>query len=75
LPAFAEQDAGSDWNDLVRGEGRDAARQQLRNGFAVAERERMALNYAASHDEDLDRSHASASTGNRDSAQKLELER
>jgi putative DNA primase/helicase len=75
LPAFAEQDAGSDWNDLARGQGRDAARQQLRNGFAVTERERMALDYAVSDDEDPVRSHASGSMSNRDSAQKLELER
>ncbi len=75
LPAFAEQDAGSDWNDLVRGQGPDVARQQLRNGFAVAERERMALNYAVSRDEDLDRSHATGPMRDRDIAQRLELER
>lgn len=74
-PVFAEQDAGSDWNDLARGQGRDAAWRQLRNGFAVAERERMALNHAVSHDEDPDHSDASASKRNREGGQNLELER
>ncbi len=75
LPAFAEQDAGSDWNDLVRGQGRDAASRQLRNGFAVAARERMVLNVAVRHDRELDLSLASASMGNSDSMPELELDR
>ena len=52
LPAFAEQDAGSDWNDLARGQGRGAARQQLMAGIAIAEREQMVQSYAASRDEE-----------------------
>jgi len=75
LPDFAEQDAGSDWNDLVRGQGRDAGHEQLRNGFAVAARERMALNHAVSHGDEQDVSRAAAPMRNRDSVQKLELER
>jgi phage/plasmid primase-like uncharacterized protein len=74
-PVFAEQDAGSDWNDLVRGQGSDAARQQLRNGFAVAARERMTLSDAVSRDGEPDRSHSSASTRDRDSVRQLDLER
>jgi phage/plasmid primase-like uncharacterized protein len=75
LPAFAEQDAGSDWNDLVRGQGRDAAQQQVRDAFAVAARERMALDHALGHGDKPDLSSASMSMRNRDSVQKLELER
>ena len=75
LPGFAEQDAGSDWNDLVLGQGRDAAYEQLRSGFAVAARERMAVNHGVSHGDEPDLSLAPASMRNRESVQKLELER
>jgi phage/plasmid primase-like uncharacterized protein len=47
LPAFAEKDAGSDWNDLARGRGREVARQQLVAAIAVAEREQAVHAFAA----------------------------
>jgi putative DNA primase/helicase len=75
LPVFTEQDTGSDWNDLLRGKGSDAARQQLRNGFAVAERERMALNPVVSDDQNPHRSHTSAPVRIRDSEQQRDVER
>jgi len=75
LPAFAERDAGSDWNDLARGQGRDAARQQLMAGIAIAEREQMVRSHAVSRDEVLSLSHAPALTHNRDRLQEVELER
>jgi len=75
LPAFAEQDAGSDWNDLARGQGRDAARQQLMAGIAIAEREQMVRSHAASHDEAPSLSQAPALIHSRDRMQGVELER
>ena len=74
LPAFAEQDAGSDWNDLARGQGREVARQQLRNGFAVAEREQMISSRAPTRDGEQDLSHAPAPIHSRDRMQEVELE-
>jgi len=75
LPAFAQQDAGSDWNDLVRGQGRDAARQQLMAGIAIAEREQVVRSHAVSRDEGPSPSHASALAHSRDRMQEVELER
>jgi phage/plasmid primase-like uncharacterized protein len=39
LPGFAVRDAGSDWNDLARSVGSDAARRQLQVAIAIVERE------------------------------------
>lgn len=75
LPTFLGQDAGTDWNDVVRGQGSDAARQQLRDGFAIAARERMALTHAVSDEAAPDRSRAPTSMRDRDSVQTNELER
>ena len=75
LPVFAEQEAGSDWNDLVRAQGSNATRQQLRAGVAVAARERTVSNHVVTDRHAADLSHTSESTRNRDSAEKLELER
>jgi putative DNA primase/helicase len=75
LPAFAEQDAGSDWNDLARGQGKGAARQQLMAGIAIAEREQMVRSDGASRDEALSPSQAPALTHSRDRMQEVELER
>jgi putative DNA primase/helicase len=60
LPAFQEQDAGSDWNDLVRGEGRDSARHQILAAIAVAEREQIEQVLTTDRDREEDRapSHA-----------------
>ena len=75
LPAFAEQDAGSDWNDLAREQGKGAARQQLMAGIAIAEREQMVQSYAVSRDEERDLSHAPTPMHSRDRGQEVELER
>jgi len=42
LPQFAVNESGSDWNDLVRLRGKDAARVELQVAIAGAERERVA---------------------------------
>ena len=55
LPTFAEHDAGSDWNDLARSEGRDAARQQLRSAIAIAEREQIVAGLTMTRDHEQDR--------------------
>jgi len=75
LPTFAEQDAGSDWNDLARGQGRGVARQQLMAGIAIAEREQMVRSDAVSRDEAPSLSHAPAMARSRDRMQEVELER
>ena len=72
LPGFAEQDTGSDWNDLARGQGMDIARRQLKDAVAIAEREQMVRDAVAGRlERDEDRSHA---TG-RMRASEVELER
>jgi putative DNA primase/helicase len=77
LPAFAEQDAGSDWNDLARGQGREVARQQLIGAIAVAEREQAVQAYASARylvpDRGLSRTAGLAL--NRDRTQEIEMER
>ena len=77
LPAFAEQDGGSDWNDLARGQGRDVARQQLMGAVAIAERVQIAQRYAAARDMKQDRglSHAPASALRQERTPEVELER
>jgi putative DNA primase/helicase len=50
LPRFAAQDAGSDWNDAVRTQGREAARMQILIGLAISEREQMTRSFAAARD-------------------------
>jgi putative DNA primase/helicase len=55
LPAFAAHDRGSDWNDLARSEGRDAARRQFVAAVAIAEREQIVQGLAADRDREQDR--------------------
>lgn len=61
LPVFAEQDAGSDWNDLARGQGMDIARRQLTGAIAIAEREQMVRDAAVAPPE-RDHAHSNQST-------------
>ncbi len=77
LPAFGENDAGSDWNDLVRSEGREAARQQLRGAIAVAEREQIVarLHEANGREQEPDLSHSSVQTADRTQTADMEMER
>ena len=77
LPYFAERDAGSDWNDLARGQGREAMRQQLMGAIAIAEREQIARHYAESRDRerDHDHSHAPIQSLGRERTSEVELER
>ena len=77
LPYFAERDAGSDWNDLARGQGREAMRQQLMGAIAIAEREQIARGYAAARnmERDCDQSRAPTQTLGRERTPEVELER
>ena len=56
LPTFAENDLGSDWNDLMRSAGPDDARRQLMTAIAITEREQLAQGLAASRNEEHSRS-------------------
>ena len=77
LPAFAEQDAGTDWNDLARSQGREMARQQVMGAIAGAEREQIAQGYAVARDVEQDRglSHVTARAFSLDLAPEVEVER
>jgi phage/plasmid primase-like uncharacterized protein len=77
LPYFAERDAGSDWNDLARGQGREAMRQQFMGAIAIAEREQIAQGYATARDMEQDRSQSRASIRalSQDRTPEVELER
>jgi putative DNA primase/helicase len=77
LPAFAQQDAGSDWNDLARGQGRKVAHQRLIGAIAVAERERAVQTHAGVRDPTPDRglSHTAGQALSRDRTQDIEMER
>jgi phage/plasmid primase-like uncharacterized protein len=77
LPTFAEQDAGSDWNDLVRGQGRETARQQFMGAIAIAEREQIVQGYTATPgaEQDRDLSRASVPALGHDRTPEVELER
>ena len=75
LPAFAEHDAGSDWDYLAQIEGRDIARQQLLVAVATAEREQIAQGLAADCDREHDRIPSRALTLYREPTAEVELER
>ena len=74
-PMFAGHEAGSDWNDLVQVQGRDAARQQFAAAVAIAEREQMVQSYAAAPALTVDRgeSLAPAQALGRDRIAEIEL--
>jgi len=75
LPVFAEHDAGSDWNDLARSEGRDTARQQLMAAVAVAEREQIVQGLAADRDRRHDRDQPRSVAFDREPTAEAEMER
>jgi phage/plasmid primase-like uncharacterized protein len=77
LPYFAERDAGSDWNDLARGQGREAMRQQFMGAIAIAEREQIARDYAESRDREREynQSNARIRSLGRERASEVELGR
>lgn len=76
LPAFPEQDAGSDWNDLARGQGAEMARRQFTRAVAIAEREQMVRSKAGSlSEQDRARSHQPAPSIGQTRVCEVELER
>ncbi len=79
LPAFAEQDVGSDWNDLAQSQGRDAARRDLIGAISIAEREQIVRGYAAARENAEERGLSNALSPalgrQRTSEIELELER
>jgi phage/plasmid primase-like uncharacterized protein len=77
LPNFAVDDLGSDWNDVARTQGVDAARQQLAIAMAIAEREQAVHDMAAdrTHGQDRDRPAALAPALDGDRAAEIELDR
>jgi phage/plasmid primase-like uncharacterized protein len=76
LPNFAEDDLGSDWNDLVRSQGVDAARQQLGVAMAIAERERIVLDMSTVQNRELipGQAVAIASALDRSQTEEIDLE-
>ena len=74
LPNFAEDDLGSDWNDLMRSQGVDAARQQLGVAMAIAERERIVPDMSTVQDRDLNPSHAVGIASALDRSQTAEID-
>lgn len=50
LPAFNADDPGSDWNDLAKAQGPDAARRQLHLGLARADRQHQVNAQAKARD-------------------------
>ena len=75
LPAFAEHDAGSDWNDLARSDGPETARQQLLVAVAIAEREQIVQSLAADRDREHDHAPVRAPALDRERTAEAELER
>lgn len=76
LPSFAENELGSDWNDVARNQGADAARQQLAVAMAIAAREQTVRDMATDRGRgrDQDQSAALAPALDRDQATEIELE-
>src|SRR6185312_7271814 len=77
LPAFAENDGGSDWNDLARGRGQDEARLQFKVAMAIAERETLARELSAARETDPrgNRTLACTQAIRQTRSEELELER
>ena len=75
LPVFAEHDGGSDWNDLARSGGRDAARQQFMAAVSVAEREQIVQGLAADRDRGHDRDQPRSLVFDRERTAEAEMER
>ena len=74
LPNFAEDDLGSDWNDIVRSQGVDAARQQLAVAMAIAEREGIVRDMSAVRDRELNAGEAVAFASALDRSQAAEID-
>jgi putative DNA primase/helicase len=74
LPNFAEDDLGSDWNDIVRSQGVDAARQQLAVAMAIAEREGIVRDMSAVRDRELNVGEAVAFASALDRSQAAEID-
>jgi phage/plasmid primase-like uncharacterized protein len=74
LPNFAEDDLGSDWNDLTRSRGVDAARQQLGVAMAIAERERIVRDMSTAQDRELNPTEAVAIASALDRSQTAEID-
>jgi putative DNA primase/helicase len=74
LPNFAEDDLGSDWNDLVRSQGVDAARQQLVVAMAIAERERIVRDMSTVQNRELNPGQAVAIASALDRSQTAEID-
>ena len=74
LPNFAEDDLGSDWNDLMRSQGVGAARQQLGVAMAIAERERIVRDMSTVRDRELNPSQAVAIASALDRSQTAEID-
>ena len=74
LPTFAENDLGSDWNDIARAQGVDAAREQLTVAMAIAERERAVLAFAVDREGGRGHDQATDLTTVLDRSQALEIE-
>ena len=74
LPNFAEDDFGSDWNDLMRSQGVDAARQQLGVAMAIAERERIVRDTSTAQDRELSPSQAVVIASALDRSQTAEID-
>ena len=49
LPTFAENDLGTDWNDVARAQGPDASRQQFAVALAIAQREQAVRAMVVDH--------------------------
>ncbi|MCW3476236.1 zincin-like metallopeptidase domain-containing protein [Limobrevibacterium gyesilva] len=77
LPSFAENDPGSDWNDLARSQGQDGARRQLLVAIAIAEREQQTREMAAgqAREQDHGQSRVIALAPDQGRTAEIELER
>jgi putative DNA primase/helicase len=74
LPTFAENDLGSDWNDVARAQGADAAREQLAIAMAIAGREQAAREMAVDREHGRDHDQAADPTPVLDCNRTAEIE-
>jgi putative DNA primase/helicase len=74
LPNFAEDDLGSDWNDLVRSQGVDAARQRLGVAMAIATRERIVRDMSTVQNRELNAGQGVAIASALDRSQTAEID-
>jgi phage/plasmid primase-like uncharacterized protein len=74
LPTFAENDLGTDWNDVAQAQGPDAARQLFAVALAVAEREQAVRNVDHTHGRGQGQTTDLTAVRDRDQAAEIELE-